>query len=201
MPQKVQGRTRENLMKAFAGESQARNRYSFAACVAKEQGYEAIGKIFDFTADQEKEHAEIFYHLLKESTGETIGLEGTYPVDDYDDLLSLLKSSMHNEYQEYEVDYPHFSEVAKEEGYPDIAAKFKMIAEIERLHGQRYEYLAELLEKGALYQSNTPKRWVCENCGHSYVSDKVVVKCPVCSHDQGYFLPEELAPYVLKQNS
>ena len=197
MQTQVQGKTKENLLKAFAGESQARNCYNFAECVAKNNHLYGIGEIFAYTANQEKEHAEIFYNFLKSANGENIAITATYPVDNYSDIKSLIKSSAHNEFQEHRVDYPEFARIAKEEGYDEIAAKFMMIAEIERIHGERYQYLADLLDSNRLYDWEMPKKWICLNCGHSYVSDKAVAKCPVCSHDKGYFLPEELAPYTL----
>ena len=116
--------TKENLMRAFAGESQARNRYTFAASTAKKHGLPVIEAVFAFTAGQEKEHAEVFYDFLKEAVGENITVDGAYPVDLYDDVKSLLKAAVHNEEEEHSVVYPAFGDKASEEGFPEIAHAF-----------------------------------------------------------------------------
>ena len=136
-------RTEQNLLKAFAGESQARNRYTFAAGVAKEQKQQAIAQVFLYTADQEKEHAEIFYNHLKELAGENIHIDGGYPVDLSDNLAELLRMAQHNEYEEHDDVYKRFGEKAKEEGFPAVASSFLMIAEIEKFHGDRFGRFAE----------------------------------------------------------
>jgi rubrerythrin len=120
--------TKDNLMKAFAGESQARNRYTFAASQAKREHQHVIEAVFRFTADQEKEHADIFYQYLKELAGENITIEGSYPVDIDKDLVKLLRSAQHNEYEEYDPIYKSFGDTAMEEGFKKIAASFHMIA-------------------------------------------------------------------------
>lgn len=188
--------TKLNLMRAFAGESQARNRYTFAHGKALQQKLYALAEAFKFTADQEKEHAEIFYNHLKELTGQTIEIDGTYPVDVYDDMLGLLKSSKHNEFEEFEDVYPAFAKVAKEEGFPKIAADFENIAKIERIHGQRFDKLAMLLENHELFASQKEEQWLCLNCGHIHQGKQAPQMCPVCSHDQGYFIRVCQAPYT-----
>ena len=125
--------TMKNLMKAFAGESQARNRYTFAAGQAKKENLYVISAIFKFTAKQEKEHAEIFYNHLKEMAGENISINGTYPVDITESVIQLLRYAEHNEMEEYGDVYKHFSEVASSEGFAKISADFKMIADIEKI--------------------------------------------------------------------
>ena len=155
-----------------------------------------LAEAFKFTADQEKEHAEIFYNHLKELTGQTIEIDGTYPVDVYDDMLGLLKSSKHNEYEEFEDVYPAFAKVAKEEGFPKIAADFENIAKIERVHGQRFDKLAMLLENHELFASQKEEQWLCLNCGHIHQGKQAPQMCPVCSHDQGYFIRVCQAPYT-----
>lgn len=131
--------TLKNLMRAFAGESQARNRYTFSASLAKKEGLPVVESVFKFTAGQEKEHAEIFYNYLKDMKGETIFIDGGYPVDIYDRSLDLLKAAHHNEYEEYQDVYKTFGEIAKDEGFNQIASTFHMIAEIEKVHGDRFQ--------------------------------------------------------------
>ena len=127
--------TKDNLMRAFAGESQARNRYTFGAAQARKQNQAAIAQVFLYTADQEKEHAEIFYNHLKELAGETVHVDGTYPVDLTDNLAELLRRAQHNEYEEHDDVYRHFGDKAREEGFERVARSFHMIAEIEKFHG------------------------------------------------------------------
>ena len=184
--------TKDNLMRAFAGESQARNRYTFAASAAKKNGLYVINAVFGFTADQEKEHAEIFYNHLKELAGENIFIDGGYPVDISDSIEELLKKAQHNEYEEHDDVYKSFAEKAEEEGFAKVAASFRMIAEIEKIHGDRFGWFAKLMEEGKLFVSDTEVEWMCLNCGYVYKGAKAPVICPVCSHDQGYFIRYEL---------
>lgn len=188
-------KTKENLMRAFAGESQARNRYTFAASQAKRNGLHVISAIFAFTASQEKEHAEIFYNHLKEMAGESIFIDGGYPVDISEDVCTLLEMAKHNEYEEHEDVYKSFGEKAKEEGFSRIAASFMMIAEIEKTHGDRFGRYAKLLKEGKLFVSDVELEWMCLNCGYVHKGPAAPAVCPVCQHDQGYFIRFELAPY------
>lgn len=188
--------TKDNLMRAFAGESQARNRYTFAASQAKSQNMHVIEAVFKFTAEQEKEHAEIFYKHLSELGGETIHVDGGYPVDISDDMTELLRMAQHNEYEEHDPVYKAFGEKAKEEGFAKIAASFFMIAEIEKVHGDRFGKFAKMLEENKLYVSDVKAGWMCLNCGFIYEGEKAPEKCPVCDHDKGYFIRLELAPYT-----
>lgn len=188
--------TKDNLMRAFAGESQARNRYTFAAGQAREQKQQVIEQVFLYTADQEKEHAEIFYKHLSELGGETIHVDGGYPVDISDDMAELLRMAQHNEYEEHDPVYKAFGEKAKEEGFAKIAASFFMIAEIEKVHGDRFGKFAKMLEENKLYVSDIKAGWMCLNCGFIYEGEKAPEKCPVCDHDKGYFIRLELAPYT-----
>ena len=191
--------TKDNLMRAFAGESQARNRYTFAASQAEKNGLHVISAIFAFTASQEKEHAEIFYNHLKELAGETIMIDGGYPVDISEDVSELLRMAQHNEYEEHEPIYKTFGRKASEEGFEKIAASFLQIAEIEKIHGDRFGKYAKLLEEGKLFVSDVEVEWMCLNCGFVYKSTKAPAMCPVCKHDQGYFIRFELAPYEEKR--
>ncbi len=192
----AESKTKENLMRAFAGESQARNRYTFAAGQAKKENLYAIAEVFLFTAGQEKEHAEIFYEYLKEFSGETIEIDGTYPVDIYDNTVKLLRAGQHNEYEEHDDVYKHFGDTAKEEGFTEIAETFYRIAEIEKTHGDRFGDFADMLENNQLYSASQSRQWMCLNCGYIFEGTQVPPKCPVCKHDKGYFLPLELAPYA-----
>ncbi len=191
--------TKENLMRAFAGESQARNRYTIAASYAKKQGLQVIEAVFRFTADQEKEHAEIFYNHLKKLAGHSITVDGSYPVDLQDEVSQLLRAAQHNEYEEYNDAYKAFGNKAKEEGFYDVAFSFLQIAEIEKIHGDRFGHFAELLEKQELFVAKAETKFMCLNCGHIYEGTQVPEKCPVCKHDQGYFVRLELAPYTTAQ--
>ena len=180
--------TKKNLLKAFAGESQARNRYTFAASQARKQNLYVIEAVFNFTAGQEKEHAELFYNHLATAAGENIKIDGTYPIDISDSVISLLKSAEHNETEEAVDVYKNFSEVAKQEGFDEISALFKNIASIESTHAQRFNKFRELLENNKLFVSDISTKWMCLNCGFVYEGTAVPPACPVCRHDRGYFI-------------
>ena len=187
--------TKDNLMRAFAGESQARNRYTFAASQAKKNGLQVISAIFAFTASQEKEHAEIFYNHLKELSGNTIFIDGGYPVDLSDNVAELLSMAQHNEYEEHDSVYQSFGETAKQEGFLQIASSFLQIASIEKIHGDRFGRYARLLQEGKLFVSDVEEEWMCLNCGFVFKGTKAPKACPVCRHDQGYFIRFELSPF------
>lgn len=192
-------KTCENLMRAFAGESQARNRYTFAADQAHTASMPMIERVFRFTAEQEKEHAEIFYDFLADLSGETIYIDGGYPVNISEDLGQLIKWAEHNEMEEYAVVYADFAKVAAAEGYREIAGRFALIAEIEKYHSERFKNLGELLANDELFQSRENTKWVCLNCGHIYSGTKLPDKCPVCEHTKGYFIQAEYSPYNFGQ--
>ena len=175
-------------MKAFAGESQARNRYNFAAKWSKNKGFHVVERVFNFTAEQEKEHAKIFYKYLKDLAGSTIKISGDYPIDIYDNPVDLLKCAKENEYEEYNNVYKSFKEEAKSEGFNDIAETFNSIAEIEKIHGERFEKFENLIKNNRLFVSDVEEGWICLNCGNVYTGKEVPEKCPVCSHDRGYFI-------------
>lgn len=187
--------TKDNLMRAFAGESQARNRYTFGAAQARRENQDAVAQVFLYTADQEKEHAEIFYKHLKELAGETIHVDGGYPVDLADNLADLLRMAQHNEYEEHDVVYKKFGDKAKEEGFDKVARSFYNIAEIEKYHGDRFGKFAQWLEENKLYVSDAAQGWICLNCGYICESKEAPEKCPVCDHDRGYFIRLELSPF------
>lgn len=194
-----QSETMKNLMRAFAGESQARNRYTFAAEQANKQGLYVIEHVFKFTAEQEKAHAQVFYEQLKELAGENITVDGGYPVDINPNISELLKMAQHNEYEEHDDAYKHFADTAQQEGFGKAASKFRMIAEIEKIHGDRFGKFAQLLEDNQLFVANVETKWMCLNCGYVYEGKEVPMKCPVCEHEQGWFIRLELAPYTCGQ--
>ncbi len=188
--------TVKNLMRAFAGESQARNRYTFAASTAKKEKLPVIEAVFQFTAGQEKEHAEVFYGYLQELNGGKITVDGGYPVNLSKRTVELLRAAADNEYEEHDVVYRQFGDKAKEEGFSEIGRIFHQIAEIEKVHGDRFGMFAELLEQRKLFVSEVSTGWMCLNCGFVVQAARAPEKCPVCSHEQGYFIRLEMAPYI-----
>lgn len=190
--------TKENLMKAFAGESQARNRYTIAARQAKKENLHVIEMVFSFTAEQEREHAEIFYNHLSCLGGESISIDGSYPVDIDRDVAKLLRFAQHNEYEEHDDVYESFAKTAKEEGFPAVAASFALIAGVEKLHGDRFGMFADLLESGKLFVSDVSTSWMCLSCGYVFDGKSAPEHCPVCQADKGYFIRLELAPFTGK---
>lgn len=188
--------TKENLMRAFAGESQARNRYTIAAGVAKQQKLPVVQAVFTFTANQEREHAAIFYQHLSELAETSIHIDGSYPVDISKDVAKLLRFAQHNEYEEHDDVYLHFAQTAREEGFQKVAASFQMIADIEKTHGDRFGLFADLLEREQLFVSDAETSWMCLECGYIHRGTSVPKECPVCHHDRGYFIRLELAPYT-----
>ena len=199
MPNKAEtfarSETHINLMRTFAGESQARNRYTIAAGMAREKNLYVVQQVFLFTADQELTHAKQFYRQLADLSGQTIRTDGTYPVDLYPDLLSHLRAAQHNEFQEWEHDYAHFAKTASEEGFPLVAKLFDSIAGIERIHGERFGRFADLLEREELFVSSVTCQWMCLNCGYVVESTMAPASCPVCHHPQGYFVRMEMVPF------
>lgn len=192
-----ESRTKENLMRAFAGESQARNRYTIAAERAEEGGMLTIADVFRYTADQERAHAERFYSLLKDLSGETVHIDGSYPIDQQDTLPELLRAAEHNEHEEYADVYQAFGDTAKEEGFLEAASAFYQIAEIEHVHEKRFGALANMLGSNMYYHSEQVSRWMCTNCGYIHEGQAAPKVCPVCRHEQGYFLPYAMACYKL----
>lgn len=190
--------TKTNLMRAFAGESQARNRYTFAAAQAKKQQLFVVEKLFQFAAEQEKEHAEVFYNNLRESAGMSVEIDSaSYPVDLSDDVAKLLRMAEHNEYEESRDVYPAFAEKAKEEGFFEVFSAFSNIATVEEHHGKRFGRFAELLENGRLFSSDKNENWMCLNCGYIFEGTTAPLSCPSCRHPQGYFIRLEMSPWGL----
>lgn len=190
-----ESKTKENLMRAFAGESQARNRYTIAAEKARDQKMYTIEDIFLYTAEQERAHAERYYELLKDLSGETIFIDGGYPVDQQETLAELLRAAEHNEKEEYEDVYQKFGDIAKEEGFLEAASAFYQTAEIEHVHQVRFGEVAKLLEENQYFAYDQESKWICTNCGYIHEGKQAPKVCPVCRHDQGYFLPYAFAAY------
>ncbi len=193
----MKSKTRENLMRSFAGESQARNRYTIAASAARKEKLEVVARVFEFTADQEKAHAKVFYDLLLPSAGQNIAIDGNYPIDLSDKTVDLLKAARHNEYEEFEHDYAAFAEIAHREGFDLIGGQFELIAKIEKTHGDRFGQFADWLEQGRLFGGdNNQTVWMCLNCGEIITASMAPQVCPVCRHGQDYFIRLDLAPYA-----
>lgn len=191
-----ESKTKDNIMRAFAGESQARNRYTFAAAAARKQGMQSVADVFLFTAEQERAHAKRYYDLLKDLSGQTIFVDGGYPVDQQNTLEELLRAAEHNEREEYEDAYKNFGDVAKEEGFLEAASTFYQIAEIEHIHQIRFGKLADMLKDNTYFESPTESKWMCTNCGHIHEGKKAPSVCPVCRHEQGFYIPLAFAPYM-----
>lgn len=187
--------TKINLMRAFAGESQASMRYTLAASEAKRQKLFVINAVFGFTAEQEKAHARVFGDFLRTEESGSIRIDGGYPTDPTGSVAALLRAAQHNENEEFENVYKGFADTAENEGFSQIAAALRNIAKIERVHSDRFSRLAELLEAGKLFVSDVETDWMCLNCGYIFSGKEVPEKCPVCSHDRGYFIRYTLAPY------
>ena len=191
----AQSQTHQNLLRAFAGESQARNRYTIAAGIAHKSGLAVIEGIFLFTADQERAHAKVFYNYLQSLSGQNIAIDGAYPIDLYPTTLEHLRAAQHNEYQEWEHDYASFARTAMEEGFPLVGKLFENIAGVEKIHGDRFGRYADMLEQGRLFASDTKVEWMCLNCGYVVESTMAPASCPVCHHPQGYFVRMEMVPF------
>ena len=183
-------KTAENLLKAFAGESQARNRYTFYSSVADKEGFKQIRDLFLETADNEKEHAKRFYKLLLEGfQGQMpLGVEinATYPVAQ-GTTLDNLKAAAAGENEEWTELYPTFAKVAAEEGFPEVSGAFKMIALVEARHEARYNKLAANVANGKVFKKDKAALWKCENCGYIVEAEAAPEKCPACLHPQAYF--------------
>ncbi|HSW62113.1 MAG TPA: rubrerythrin family protein [Dissulfurispiraceae bacterium] len=183
-------KTAENLLKAFAGESQARNRYTYYASIADKEGYKQIRNIFIETADNEKEHAKRFYKfLLAGLEGELpamIEINASYPVAQ-GTTLDNLKAAANGEHEEWQDLYPSFGKVADEEGFPEIGEAFRKIASVEVRHETRYLKLAANIEKNQVFKKDAPVSWKCGNCGYIHTEEEAVEKCPACDHPRAFF--------------
>jgi rubrerythrin len=176
-------KTEQNLLKSFAGESQARNRYEFFASVARKEGYEQIASIFQETANQEKEHAKRFFKFLE---GGVVEITASYPAGVIGTTKENLKAAAEGENEEHTSLYPMFSEVAKEEGFPEIATAFKLISKVEAEHERRYLKLLQNLSEDKVFIKDGKVWWKCINCGYVYQSEKAYDNCPVCLHPRAF---------------
>lgn len=191
----AESKTKENLMRAFAGESQARNRYTFSARQAEKKGLHMVAEVFRYTADQERAHAERFYELLKSLSGETIFIDGGYPVDKMDVVEDSLLAARHNEHEEFADVYPAFAQIAKEEGFMEVCGAFLQIAKIEHIHELRFAHLAEMVKGDEYFSHSESGKWICMNCGYVHEGGQAPETCPVCRYEKGYFLPIKEIPY------
>ncbi|MBT3301214.1 MAG: rubrerythrin family protein [Bacteroidetes bacterium] len=181
-------RTEQNLLKAFAGESQARNRYEFFAKVAKKEGYEQIAAIFMETAAQEKEHAKRFFKFLE---GGMVEITAMFPAGIIGTTTENLKAAAEGENEEWTDLYPAFAAIAKEEGFKEVAAAFKMIAKVEAEHEKRYLKLLQNISEDRVFMKEGKVWWKCINCGYIYESEKALENCPACLHPKAYMQVKE----------
>ena len=176
--------TLQNLINAFAGESQAVMKYTFYAKQAKKEGYEQISAIFEETASNEREHAKLFYKQIP--SAEHRRVNANYPFF-LGETLDNLKAASQGEHEEFEGTYRHAAQIAKEEGFDEIHRLFAGIVEIEKRHAHRYDVLHDNLKKGTMFAKEEQTQWICRKCGHTLISKNAPNKCPVCGHPQGYF--------------
>ena len=185
MEKSIKGtRTEKNLAISFAGESQARMRYTYFASVAKKEGYEQISAIFTETADQEKEHAKRMFKWLE---GGMVEITASYPAGVIGTTLENLKAAAAGENEEWTLDYPRFADIADEEGFPAIAKMYREIAVAEKGHEERYRAFVKNIEEGKVFKKDVETVWQCRNCGYVHVGTEAPEICPACLHPQAYF--------------
>jgi len=177
-------KTEKNLLTAFAGESQARNRYSYFASAAKKEGYEQIAAIFLETADNEKEHAKVFFKLLE---GGEVEIDAAFPAGVIGKTEDNLKAAAEGENYEWTKMYKEFAEIAKEEGFEEISKTFSYIASVEKFHEARYRALLKNVQEGKVFKKDAPKKWHCRNCGYVFEGKEAPMECPSCKHPRAYF--------------
>jgi rubrerythrin len=177
-------KTEQNLLKAFAGESQARMRYDYFAKQAKKEGLEQIAAIFEETSLNEKEHAKRFFKFLE---GGPVEITATYPAGIIGTTLENLKAAADGENEEWTALYPEFAKIAEEEGFKEVAMAFKLIAKVEKAHDERYSTLYSNLENGLVFEREGKVVWKCRNCGYLHEGTKPPLNCPACLHPQSYF--------------
>jgi len=177
-------KTEKNLLTAFAGESQARNRYTFFASQAKKEGYEQIAAIFEETANQEKEHAKRLFKFLE---GGEVEITAAFPSGVIGSTAENLKAAAEGEHYEQTQMYPEFARIAREEGFHQIAGVLEAIANAERFHEKRYLALLENLKKGKVFKKDEEVTWRCRNCGYTHKGKEAPLECPACAHPQAYY--------------
>jgi rubrerythrin len=176
--------TEKHLLAAFAGESQARNRYTYAASAARKEGYEQISAIFQATADNEKEHAQVFFKHLQ---GGMVEITATYPAGVIGTTEENLKHAAEGEHMEWGTLYPGAADVADREGFPDVARSFRYIAKVEAEHEKRYLKLLDNVKTKTVFKKNKPVKWRCRNCGYVHEGPEAPNICPACQHPQSYY--------------
>jgi rubrerythrin len=185
MKKSIKGtQTEKNLLTAFAGESQARNRYTFFASAARKEGFEQIANIFTETAGNEKEHAEVFFNHLK---GGDVEITAAYPAGIVGDTKANLEAAAKGEHLEWSEIYANFEKIARKEDFADIATSFKEISEVEEFHEKRYRKLAKNVGKGEVFQKKATVKWHCTNCGYIHEGPEAPKECPACKHAQSYY--------------
>jgi rubrerythrin len=185
MPKSIKGsKTEQNLLKSFAGESQARNRYTYFASAARKEGFEQIANIFTETAENEKEHAKIFFKYLE---GGDLEITATYPAGMIKDTKANLEEAAAGENMEWTTLYQDFAKTAKDEGFSDVARSFEQIAKVERFHESRYRKLINNIASGVVFKKKTSIKWHCINCGYVYEGDEAPKECPACRHPQAFY--------------
>lgn len=177
-------KTEQNLLKAFAGESQARMRYGYYAKAARKEGLEQIAAIFEETAENERSHAKQFFNFLE---GGMVEITASYPAGVIGSTLENLKAAAEGENEEWTVLYPHFADVAEKEGFKKVASIFRLIAKIEKAHESRYKKLYQNLESGKVFEKDGKVVWKCRVCGFLHEAEKAPKNCPACNHPQAYF--------------
>ncbi len=180
--------TEKNLLKAFAGESQAARRYGLYSQVASEEGYEQIARIFRQTADHEKIHAKTFYEYLE---GGSVEITAAYPAGKVGTTAENLQSAARGEHEEWSDLYPEFARIAEEEGFKRVATTFKLVAQVEKHHEERYLKLLKRVSDGTVFQRQEKTQWFCIKCGYVHEGEKALKACPACRHPQAWF--EELS--------
>lgn len=189
MEKSIKGtKTEQNLLKAFAGESQARSRYTFFASVAKKEGFEQIAAVFSETADQELEHAKRFFKFLE---GGMLEIQASYPAGKIGTTAENLLAAAEGENEEWSLLYPEFAKIAQEEGFPQVATAFKMIAKVEAEHEARYRTLQERVIAEKVFEREEDIEWQCRNCGYVHKGKKALENCPACNHPKSYFEPKK----------
>jgi rubrerythrin len=176
--------TEKNLLAAFAGESQARNRYTFFASAARKEGFEQISAFFLETADNEKEHAKLFFNLLK---GGEVEITASYPVGPVGNTSANLKAAADGENLEWTTLYTDFAETARKEGFAEVAETFSNVAKVEKFHEERYRSLLKNVKEGNVFKKGAPIMWHCRNCGYVFEGKEVPDQCPVCKHPRAHF--------------
>ena len=177
-------KTEQNLLKAFAGESQARNRYTFFASKAKKEGFEQIAAFFEETAAQEKEHAKLFFKFLQ---GGMLEITATFPAGVIGSTAENLLASAEGEHEEWDLIYPEFAAIAEVEGFPKIAEAFKLVAAVEKRHEERYRKLLQNINKNEVFSRTEKMSWACRNCGYLHNAETAPEMCPCCDHPKAFF--------------